>query len=385
MKSAFETIKDNGIGKTLGWCGLIVGVLGILVSVYYGRFKKDEPKLEYDIVSATDFFNNSESAPYIKVFIKDTIDVQKNHQNITVYKIKVENKGTKHINNDEYYKGFFGLKIDYGTLLDIPLLLSASDSYIEESFYKDMNIDLYTKTNSIIELPKTILDIDDNYVIKVVLLHDIDSIPKFNAVGKITGQKRIVFNEAQENNHSFWSSTFGGIWSIHFVRFWIYFIIGLALLLFVNYLASKNEEKKVKKKRKNEIITYETNTNDSLTSSVKDEYINNGAIAINSLYSIFMENESEITEKYRKMAQYILQRKNNIDIDDFSRVKKEYNMYNDYIRKSFFSLNNDLSIAFNINVKESIIKLNEFLVKKSQEENKLKSVEYILNKQSNSS
>ena len=245
MTSTLETIKENKSSKILGWCGAIASVLGLLVALYFSLIKKDEPKFEYDIVSAIDFFNNSESVPYIKVFIEDSIDVQENHYNITAYNIKIENKGSKDISYRDYDEGFFGLIINNGTLLDVPLLLSASNNHIEKNF----RIDTIAKGTSRIEIPKITLDVEDNYEIKIVLLHDIDSIPEFYPEGKISGQKSIVINETPLSNLTFWSVTLGGNWLVQVVRFLSYFLAGFLLLLGIDFVMNKIDDKKRKQER----------------------------------------------------------------------------------------------------------------------------------------
>ena len=397
MTSSLETVKENKFGKTLGWCGGIASILGLLVAIYFGVIKKNEPKIEYDVISATDFFNNSESAAYIKVFINDSIDVQENHLNITAYNIKVENKGSDHIRYNDYNLGFFGLTIDNGTLLDIPHLLSASNDDIEKNFYSDT----IAKHNSKIELPKLSLDIDDNYIIKIVVLHNTDSIPKFYPEGKISGQKNIMINETPFSNYTFWSVTLGGNWLVQVVRFLFYFLAGFLILVGIDFLIGIIDDKKRKKerelyekqkeieKKQKEIEEKESRENEikeldgKIIQSIKDEYINEGRYGtLSDLHYIFLfKKESEITERYRKMLQFNMGGKNsNIDEEESDRVKKEYENYIYYIKHNYFQYNaNDATISFNNDVKESVITLFDFLYEKNKKENPYKSIDDILN------
>lgn len=400
MTSTLETVKENKFGKMLGWCGGIASILGLIAAVYFGVIKRDEPNLEYDVISATRFFNNSESAAYIKVFINDSIDVQENHLNITAYNIKVENKGSNHIRYNDYNQGFFGLKIDNGTLLDVPHLLSASNDDIEKNFYSDT----IAKCNSKIEIPKLSLDIDDNYVIKIVVLHNADSIPKFYPEGKISGQKSIVINETPLSNLTFWSVTLGGNWLVQVVRFLSYFLAGFLLLLGIDFVMNKIDDKKRKQEREiyeKQKEAYEkqkkqkeidekksreaeiNKLNAKIIPSIKDEYINEGWYGtLSDLHHIFLiYKESEITERYRKMPQFILHGKNsNIDEEEFDSVKKEYEKYNYYISKNYFIYNNNaITITFNQDAKDSVNALFDFHYEKIQQENPYKSLDDILN------
>lgn len=383
MKYTFETVKENTFGKILTLLGTLIGIIGLFATIFFGlndTIIKNEPRFEYDIISETDFLNNSESTPYIKVFIEDTIDVQENHYNITAYSIKIENKGKKHISYRDYDEGFFGLKIDKGILLDVPILLSASN----ESIIKNFHTDTIAKGNSEIEIPKLSLDIGDNYVIKIVLLHNADSIPEFHREGKIVGQKSIDLNPIQKPTPSFWSMTFEGIWWVQLIRLVSYSIFGFAIVLAVVSLVDKiqeNNRKRIAKKaieqREEDIIKL------NIIPSIKDEYIKNIRIptyyspyfddspAINKIQKLYFiytnDNEAKITERYQKMVNFINQRKyyDNFNDEEFNRVREEYNEYNDFIKKNYFILH-DMSITFHKDAKESVMKLFDFLINKKQ-------------------
>ena len=398
MKSTFETVKENTFGKIFTLLGTLIGIIGLLATVFFGlndTIIKNEPKFEYDIISETDFLNNSESTPYIKVFIEDTIDVQENHYNITAYSIKIENKGKKHISYRDYDEGFFGLKIDKGILLDVPILLSASN----ESIIKNFHTDTIAKGNSEIEIPKLSLDIGDNYVIKIVLLHNSDSIPKFHREGKIVGQKSIDLNPMQKPTPSFWSMTFEGIWWVQLIRLVSYSILGFALVFALASLVEKIQENNRKRNNKKAIKEREDEISKlNIISSIKDEYlenlkkkssswsfdINDRGDIIQTLDFLYIYNEERITERYRKMYN-LINHKNvfdkKIDEEEFDRVKEEYDQYNYFIKKNYLILNKvDNTITFNKNAKKSVTILIEFLKNKRPYERKhWRSVDEILN------
>lgn len=377
METTIDNIKKTNWGTIIAW---VIAILGLGSTLYFG-LKKNKSDLEYDIVSMTDFFNNSESVPYIKVLIEDSIDVQENHYNITAYNIKVENKGSKDIGYHDYDEGFFGLMINNGIVLDVPRLLSASNNHIAKNF----RTDTIAKGTSRIEIPKITLDTDENYIIKIVLLHDMDSIPRFYTEGKILGQKEIKINEMQNSDReTYITNRIAIILQL--------FMTALAILMIVlnkrterlmynvdNMIVMKNERigqlmEKEKNNREDEIRGID------IIPSVKEEFINNGYWAISGLYKIFTSgNELEATEKYRKMYQFIMDKKNaeNVEKEEFNRVKQEYEKYNYYIEKKYFSLNTDISIVFNNDAKESVIKLYEYLSENKRKENR--SVDEILN------
>lgn len=367
MKNTFEFIKDSKWGNTLGW---IFGAISIILAIYFGAIKKEEPKLEYDIVAKTDFFNHSENVSGLKVFIDDTINVQEKHFNITTYNIQIKNKGSKHIDKSDYVEGFFGLKIDNGTLLDVPFLLSSSGGYIENTFYVDTNV----KGESKIEIPKLAIDKNDKYIIKVILLHDKDSVPRFHTIGKIIGQKEIDIKEGYiENNPKkiSVSSILVGI-LVAFIAFGINYLFDT--IIDKKMAKWKGKQKEEERQRKKE----EIDNLPDIMPIVKDEYLTNGYYAVALLELLYIaKDEPTITNEYRRMARYLQNNRGNTG-EDYTTVKKEYDRYQSYIEKGFLVLNEDFSLSFNKEAKESVKKLLEFLREKDSKQKRSKSLNEIL-------
>lgn len=174
-------------GIAMSYAGWGIGLASLLIAVYAEFIKKDEPRLEYEIISSTDFINNQETSASLKIFV-DTLDVQENHLNITAYNIRVENRGTEHIRYDDYDKGAFGLKVIDGQLLEPPTLLQSSTTHIRDLYV--VNNDSLKDAN-FVTIPNISLDVEDNYTIRVVLLHGAEKTPQFRPEGKIVGQKMI--------------------------------------------------------------------------------------------------------------------------------------------------------------------------------------------------
>lgn len=351
-------IKENKSSRIIGWLGLAVAIVGIGITIYYEGIKKEEPHLEYSIIAKTDFFNSTENATYLKVLIDDTINVQKNHLNITTYSIKVENKGSKHINDIDYVKGFFGLKVDNGILLDIPVIISSSDDYLEKSFFVDTN----AKGKSVIELPKMTIDKKDNYVIKVVLIHNVDSIPQFHTVGKIIGQKEIEIKETLESDDELKATA---IYSI-LIGFFLAVLIFYLNMILEDMLSNRKDIRRREKQQKTLWKEHEDEIKDlqNIMPSVKDEYIKNGYWAIALLELIFSnKEESKTSEEYRKMNRYI-RYKTHAPKEEYDKVKAEYDQYNHYIDEGFFLLNEDFTITYNKDAIDSVKKLYNFLDEK---------------------
>jgi len=335
----------------MSYAGWGIGLASLIIAVYAEFIKKDAPKLEYDIISSTDFINNKETSVNLKIFV-DTIDVQEKNLNITAYNIKVENKGTEHIRYDDYDKGAFGLNICDGKLLEPPVLLHASTSHIKDLYATNDGDSL--RDENFLSIPTLSLDVDDYYTIRVVLLHNAKKSPRFIPEGKIVGQKTIEFCEFQTPNPGFWTIVFNGRWYIHIVRFFIYLIaIAAAGILFALVLSLVTDAIS-KRKRKN--LMKELSLKRKLLETVKNEYIINGESAISLLHDMFSKNETEISTLYKKSKGFVHSKraleKNNRNAVRFHRNR--YHRIQNMIDKGYLDLKENNTIKFNKEAKQSV-------------------------------
>ena len=359
MKQEIDLSPKNSIWATATkWLLGIIAVVGFGVTIYLGFIKKTAPNLEYDILSETDFFNNSESASYIKIFI-DSIDVQENHLNISTYRIRVGNKGNANVSYYDYDTGSFGLKIVNGTLLESPVLLESSTEYIRAKFADNDSI---VKT-SFINIPKLALDVDDYFIVKLVILHESKDSPGFLPEGKISGQKNIAVNPIQALQPDFWVTAFSGSVLVQIVRLFAYLIAAIIALILtaaiISYISDIVDKQKRKKFIKN------VSKNGSISKAVKDEYVNNGPDRIVDLYKVYQNSEADITKKYQQAKKYFVSKnallKRNRQVYDYNFRKFE--LYRQMLEDGYMSITDDDKITFNKDVKKSIEKIYELLKK----------------------
>lgn len=234
--------------------GLVLTVLGICLAIYYGE-KKDKPKFEYDVISSTVYFHASVPMTSVKVLLEDSIDIQKCHHCITTYRISASNKGPKPIGENDYEKkGFFGLSIANGTLLEPPRF-SSLDNQINDILCSN-EFGNSNKGDSTIIIPQLVLNQDDSFDIEVVILHDDDMVPVFISKGKIAGQEQgaIKVNGLQESRHGNFYEAFHGGLMVQIIRFVTYFLISLFLVYVSGFINRKVVEKKQNRKELDNIV-----------------------------------------------------------------------------------------------------------------------------------
>ena len=336
-------------GSLMSYAGWGIGLASLLIAIYGEFIKKDEPKLEYDVVSSAEFINNNETSANLRIYV-DSLDVQENHLNITAYSIKVENKGTDHIRYDDYDKGDFGLRITNGRLLEPPVLLESSTEHIRS---------LYPERDSLgddgfIAIPQLSLDVNDFYIMRVVLIHGVDSIPSFKPEGKIVGQKEIVFQTLQQPAPGFWLEVFHGIWYVHIVRFFVY-IFGMAFsgLLFGIAVSSISE---IISKYKRRRYMNELAKKKSLVQFVRNDYVNNGEFTIVQMNDLYKKSESDITTKYKKSKGFV-NSKRALEKSNRQAVryhKDRYHKICKMIESGYLVLRDDDNVAFNKEAKQTV-------------------------------
>lgn len=354
MKPEIELPSHSSIwGIAVKWLLGLIAVIGFGVTIYLGFVKKTSPIFEYDILSETDFFNNRESASYIKIFI-DSTDVQESHLNISTYRIQISNKGNDNISYYDYDTGVFGLRIVNGTLLESPVLLESSTDYIKAKFSNDSII----KT-SFINIPKLAIDVDDYFIIKLVILHEVDVAPSFIPIGKISGQKDITVNPIQAPKPNFWITTFSGNIIVQLVRLIGYLIAAIIVLLLGVAIVSFVGD--IVKKKKRQRFIKELQSNKNISSIVKEAYINYGASRIVEIQKVFQCTETEITERY-KATRYLIDHNSH---QKYSRLTmhtlNQAELYRHMLEDGYMFLNVEGNISYNKEAKASVKKLYDLL------------------------
>lgn len=351
MKDSFEYKKEQSpkykiIFYFAGWG---IGLASLLIAIYSEFIKKDEPRLEYDIVSSTTFINKNETAANLRIFL-DSLDIQKNDLNITAFNIKVSNKGSAPIRYNDYDQGFFGLRIMHGRLLEPPTLIEESFNHIKELFPHNDSI----SSANTVTVPALSLDVDDYYVMHVVLLHRADSIPVFQPDGRVIGQKEIALKTLKSPLLSFWNQVFMGDWLVHFIRLFIYLAFVVAAALLVGFVYSCIEKLYYTMKRKRFISSLRKNN--QIVQSVKDDYIRYGAYYIKQLFDVFKDSEMELTSQYKKYKEIVdnnssLKKKR---IENYFYICSSYNLLVSMIDKGYLKLNDGDVIGVNKEVRRSV-------------------------------
>lgn len=350
MKREFEYKNESHskLGIIFKYAGWGIGLVSLLLTIYSEFIRKNEPKLEYDIISSTKFINKNETSANLRIYI-DSLDVQENHLNITAFNIKVENKGTSYLRYDDYDQGFFGLKIQNGYLLEPPAFVEVSIDHIKNLYHESDSV----VDSTAINIPKLSLDVDDYYILRIVLLHSADSVPYFQPEGRILGQKEIHLNNLKSPTPSFWTLVFIGDWSVHLVRILLYLAIIIISALLVGLTFSKIEKYYKRIKRKH--LVSKMSKRGKIAQFVKDDFIRYGEFFIVRIHEVYSKNDEELVSHYQKCKEFVTNK--NAKRKNLHYYTYHYNTYLSMIERGYLELKDDNSIAVVKEARNSVCQL----------------------------
>ena len=166
----------------------ILGVLAISLGAFYFIFSNfinvSKSKLEFNILTNTPLIEIKEEISKLNITY-DSINIFNEGKNISIIIIEIRNKGNKSISTNDYdFNIPFGILLENNKLIKKPELIRSSD----DEYFDDILLDFNEKE---IVLKKKIIDPDEFFHFKIYSIHNTNSTPEFNVMGKISGQKNI--------------------------------------------------------------------------------------------------------------------------------------------------------------------------------------------------
>ncbi len=244
------------------------------------------------------------------------------------------------------YDENIGLSIKQGKYIGTPILSYASSPHINSYFTNKT----FTSNEHILNLPNVSMDRGDAYLLDVIIIHSIDTIPNFKIQGKITGQKEIVITREITNKASFWNITFGGgIW-VNIVRLVSYFIFGIALIVIIVLLNEKITSAchKVKLQKSIQKIT----SHHLVDQQIINDFNKFEMFDLMLMHKWLTISDEEATKKYLLTQKKCKSRTNSIKV---YRFRQELNIAEQMIQKGYLNRSNENVISINDSMKNDFI------------------------------
>ncbi len=279
---------------------ILLTIIGTVIGII-SYFHNNEPNLEYEIVSRTQIFDATQKISSLTVFF-DSLDVQKNNLNISVFTVKVLNNG-QHVNPNLYDGGDFGLKIKNGSIIEKPSIVKTATAHIQDRL--ESHFISYNNDSIYVSIPKIALDKDEYYIIKIGVIHNNDSIPELFCVGKIVGQKQIYIRNMEDQEGIFYKA-FNGDWISQIIRLICYgivlILIVIGLLILTISITDHVEQSHFLKQNKRIMSDIQTNSN--IQQTVREDFLKLGKYKLLRFQRIL--NEISKTDEYNQCILNIL-------------------------------------------------------------------------------
>ena len=358
-----EKYFDNFAYKTLI---TLLGVVGAIVTIY-AFLQEKKVDLRYEIIANTNVLDFNADISKLEVAY-DSTNLKQTGENLRIYTVKIVNNGNENIIKEFYDENdLIGIKLSSGKIIEKPELIQSSNDYLK----RNLHFQDYQKDKVVFS--RVILESEEFFIIKLLVLHKKNEIPEIISFGKIAGQQTIdVVNSIDVKQEStFLKKTFyGNIWT-QLLRLLGYFAIGVgifALIMESSERIEKHKEKKRKIKNVNEFKKLKDYQYTRMDDAIFDRYLNSkysrfsflGSTELKDMLEL-IEDENELNETYKELSEQIKSkeyRRSRIGGGNWSTINE---MLNDGI---IFKENETLVI--NQAMKETLAKFLEYLNEKGE-------------------
>ena len=193
--SLIDSIRDLDQKFAWSFVGVLLALLFGGITVQREFFSETRPRLRYDILTSTPVLNVREDVSKLSVFF-DGIDIREQKKSLRVITVRVANDSQKDI-----LKGFYdeseplGLRVSTGRVIRSDLV-TASNPYLERQLVPRRQDD------RTLVFPSVILEAQEYFVVKLLVLHGEGAEPYITPIGKIAGVRTIPVTEAYKQEVS---------------------------------------------------------------------------------------------------------------------------------------------------------------------------------------
>lgn len=320
FKNLFESFLSRTVITLLGIAGTIVTI--------YAFLQEQKVDLTYEIIANTNVLDFNADLSKLEVTY-DSTNLKQTKQNLKIFTIKIINHGDKNILK-EYYDSNepLGIQIKGGRIIETPELINASSDYLKR------NLKTRIITNEKINFSQVILESNEYFIIKILVLHKEDIVPRIISTGKIAGQKDLIVMNAVDvkKDYNFLEQTFYGTAWTQVVRlisyfFGLVFIIAFTIIIatYIDGLRERQKKSKIISNFKN-LKSYEYTRMDD---AIFDRYKKDGPGVIRQMQKL-ISSETELNEMYTKLSEGLR--------------SKEFRRFRNSSRVSYSHKNNNWSV-----------------------------------------
>tara|TARA_B110000908_G_C10177984_1_gene414209 strand:+ start:88 stop:1230 length:1143 start_codon:yes stop_codon:yes gene_type:complete len=355
-----EKYFDNIAYKTLI---TLLGVIGAVVTIY-AFLQEKKVDLRYEIIANTNVLDFNADISKLEVAY-DSTNLKQTGENLRIYTVKIVNNGNENIIKEFYDENdLIGIKLSSGKIIEKPELIQSSNDYLKRNLhFKD-----YQKDKVIFS--RVILESEEFFVVKLLVLHKKNEIPKIISFGKIAGQQTIdVVNSIDVKQElTFLKKTFyGNIWT-QLLRLIVYLLIGFAiigLLIGLSDIIGNRKEKKRKNKNVSDFKNLKDYQYTRMDDAIFDRYLESkhkyiGPYELQKM-STLIDNEGKLNETYKELSEQVKSK-------EYKRYRKggeNWSTINEMLNDGIVFKESE-TLSVNLAMKDTLEKFLNYLIVKGE-------------------
>lgn len=296
-KNLLETIENK-----VYW-----GIVGTLLTIAFGAiglytyFHEPKPSLLFEIINESNVLDVHKSLENLTIFF-DNENIQKKNLNLRIITIQISNNGEVDILQSYYdQKIKWGFSVNKGKIINGARIVNSNSDYLKN------NISPKIINGNTVELEKVILEKGKFISIEILVIHNKDTFPEINYIGKIVGIEAITPVKTWEKNleQKFFEKLFYGGFLINILRP-IITLIALVIIIILIALTHdgirKIKRKSKKKLREREVYNFiGGEPEDEKIKVITDAYINGGLDELERI-EMFINNPDKMKVEINKQT-----------------------------------------------------------------------------------
>ena len=351
MKKYFDNNTIKALITLIGVIGAVVTILAFL--------QEKKVNLRYEIIANTNVLDFNADISKLEVTY-DSTNLKQTGENLRIYTVKIVNNGNDNIIKEFYDENdLIGIKLSSGQIIEKPELIQSSNDYLKRNLhFKD-----YQKDKVVFS--RVILESEEFFILKLLVLHKKNEIPKIISFGKIAGQQTIdVVNAIDVKQElTFIKKTFyGNIWT-QLLRLIVYLLIGFAIIALIVSISEKIEHRKAKRKREKNVDDFKalkTYQYTRMDDALFDRYLDTKSRYYPAEELVAMSNlindEKELNSTYKELSVQIKSK-------EFMRSREsgeDWTVINEMINDGIVLKENE-KLSINLAMKDTLEKFLNFL------------------------
>ncbi len=338
----------------------IFGLFGTVLGIY-SFYADKNASLEYEILSNTNVLDINADITKLDVLYGST-SLKNTFGNLRIITLKIINNGSTDILKNQYDENDLpGLSIIKGKIIESPEIIETSNKYIKK------NLKLLPSDTSTIKFSNIIIESNEYFIIKMLVIHKKNVTPEIKAFGKIAGQKeiRIKTSDITNKKESIWQETYAGsIWA-QILRSLSYPSIIILFGILVGFSLEKIKEKLRGRKRARLIMSFKKQKNYLYSKShdpIFEKYFVNGSFSFSAINRL-LNNETKLNTIYEQLQNSLPESDRKVKAITEKRVQLE--LIEEMIESGII-IKHAGSIIINQALKGVFIEFFEYLISKGE-------------------